>query len=112
MRWRCRSTSSRPARWRPCRGSETQLEPSTPRPFAKTPFAAVRTDGDRDHQGEGDQGADDAAGPAPGGNRQLHGGDRRERPARHVGKDRAVALKMMHTLRDQPVGPQEPAESG
>jgi hypothetical protein len=33
---------------------------------------------------------------------------RRDRSA----KNRAVALKMMRTLRDQPVGPQEPAESG
>jgi hypothetical protein len=91
-------------------GFEKQLEPSTPRPFAKTPFDAVRTV---------------ATGTTKA--RELEERTtllvlRREGIVnytvaivenalrRHSPKDRAVALEMMHTLRDQPVGPPVPPE--
>ncbi len=93
-------------------GFKTQLEPSTPRPFRRTPFAAVQTTATGTTKAreikerttllvlrrEGIVNYTVA----------IVENARRDRSA----KDRAVALKMMHTLRDQPVGPQEPAESG
>lgn len=92
-------------------GFKTQLEPSTPRPFRQTPFDAVQT-------------------TATGTTRAREIKERmtllvlrREgivnytvaivenaRRARSA-KDRAVALKMMHTLRGQPAGPGSQAGS-
>ena len=93
-------------------GFKTQLEPSTPRPFRRTPFAAVQTTATGTTKAreikerttllvlrrEGIVNYTVA----------IVENARRNRSA----KDRATALKMMHTLRDEPVGPQEPAESG
>ena len=86
-------------------GFRTQLEPSTPRPFERTPFAAVQTA---------------ATGTTKA--REIKERTtllvlRREGIVNYTvaivenarrassAKDRAVALKMMRTLRDQPVGP-------
>jgi hypothetical protein len=93
-------------------GFKTQLEPSTPRPFRGPPFAAVQTAATGITKAreikerttllvlrrEGIVNYTVA----------IVENARRDRSA----KNRAVALKMMRTLRDQPVGPQEPAESG
>ena len=93
-------------------GFETPLEPSTPRTFRRTPFAAVQTE---------------ATGTTKA--RELKERTtllvlRREGVVNYTvaivenarrsrsAKGRAVALKMMHTLRDQPVGPKAPPESG
>jgi hypothetical protein len=91
-------------------GFGTQLEPSTPRPFRRTPFAAVQT-------------------VATGTTKARRVKERttlivlrREGIVNYTlaivenarrsqsAKDRAVALKMTHTLRDQPVGPRVPPE--
>jgi hypothetical protein len=92
-------------------GFETPLDPSTPRPFAKTPFVAVQTVAKGTTKGRGIK------------ERATLLVLRREgivnytvaivENARrgHSAKDRAVALKMVHTLRDQPVGPRVPPKS-
>ena len=92
-------------------GFESQLVPSDPRPFRGTPFAAIQTTATGTTKARGIR------------ERTTLLVLRREdtvnytvaivENARHRKsvKDRAVALKMMHTLRDQPVGPRERPES-
>jgi hypothetical protein len=92
-------------------GFETQLEPSTPRPFRRTPFAAVQTVATGTTKARGVK------------ERTTLIVLRREGIVNYTvaivenarlsrsAKDRAVALKMTHTLRDQPVGPPAPAKS-
>jgi hypothetical protein len=91
------------------RGFETQLEPSTPRPFRRTAFAAVQTVATGTTKARGVK------------ERTTLIVLRREGIVNYTvaivenarlsrsAKDRAVALKMTHTLRDQPVGPPAPA---
>ena len=91
-------------------GFDTQLEPSTPRPFRRTPFAAVQTVATGTTKARGVK------------ERTTLIVLRREGIVNYTvaivenarlsrsAKDRAVALKMMHTLRDQPVGPRVPPE--
>jgi hypothetical protein len=91
-------------------GFETQLEPSTPRPFRRTPFAAVQTVATGTTKARGVK------------ERTTLIVLRREGIVNYTmaivenarrstsAKDRAVALKMTHTLRDQPVGPRVPRE--
>ena len=93
-------------------GFETPLEPSTPRAFGRTPFDAVQTTATGTTKAreikerttllvlrrEGVVNYTVA----------IVENARRSRSA----KGRAVALKMMHTLRDQPVDPKPPPESG
>lgn len=93
-------------------GFETNLEPSPPRPFRRTPFDAVQTTATGITKMRGIK------------ERTTLLVLRREgivnytvaiiENARHSrsAKGRALALKMMHTLRDQPVGPKEPPPSG
>jgi hypothetical protein len=93
-------------------GFKKPLEPSTPRPFGGTPFAAVQT------TATGTTKAREIKERATLLVLRREGivnytvaiveNARRARSAR----GRAVALKMMHTLRGQPVGAREPAESG
>lgn len=92
-------------------GFKTQLEPSTPRPFRRTPLAAVQTTATGTTKAreikerttllvlrrEGIVNYTVA----------IVENARRGRSA----KGRAVALKMMHTLRDLPVGPSSQAGS-
>jgi hypothetical protein len=90
-------------------GFETQLEPSTPRPFRRTAFAAVQTVATGTTKARGVK------------ERTTLIVLRREGIVNYTvaivenarlsrsAKDRAVALKMTHTLRDQPVGPPAPA---
>jgi hypothetical protein len=92
-------------------GFETQLEPSTPRPFAPTPFAAVQTVATGTTKARGVK------------ERTMLIVLRREGIVNYTvaivenarrsrsAKDRAVALKMTHTLRDQPIGPPAPPKS-
>ena len=92
-------------------GFEKQLEPSTPRPFTKTPFDAVQTVATGTTEARGLE------------ERTTLLVLRREGIVNYtvaiVGnaqrgysqKDRAVALRMMHTLRDQPVGSRVPRKS-
>jgi hypothetical protein len=92
-------------------GFETQLEPSTPRPFRRTPFAAVHTVATGTTKARGIK------------ERTTLIVLRREEIVNYTvaivenarrsrsAKDRAVALKMTHTLRDQPVGPPAPPTS-
>jgi hypothetical protein len=91
-------------------GFETQLEPSPPRPFRRTPFAAVQTVATGTTKARGVK------------ERTTLIVLRREGVVNYTvaiienarlsrsAKDRAVALKMTHTLRDQPVGPRVPPE--
>jgi hypothetical protein len=91
-------------------GFEKPLEPSTPRPFAKTPFDAVKTVATGTTKARGLE------------ERTTLLVLRREGIVNYIvaivenalrgysPKNRAVALKMMHTLRDQPVGPPVPPE--
>lgn len=91
-------------------GFETRLEPSTPRPFRRTPLAAVQTVGTGTTKERGIK------------ERTTLIVLRREGIVNYTvaivenaqrsrsAKGRAVALKMMHTLRDQPVGPRVPPE--
>lgn len=93
-------------------GFRAPLEPSTPRPFARTPFDAVRTAASGTTKSRGIK------------ERTTLLVLRREGIVNYTvaivqnarrgysGKARAVALKMMHTLRDLPVGSGEPAKSG
>jgi hypothetical protein len=83
-------------------GFETHLEPSTPRPFRRTPFAAVQTVATGTTRARGIK------------ERTTLLVLRREGIVNYTvaivenarrsqsAKDRAVALKMTHTLRDQP----------
>ena len=87
-------------------GFRAPLEPSHPRWFARTPFSAVRTEATGTTRARGIK------------ERTTLLVLRREgivnytvaivQNARrgYLGKERAVALKMLHTLRDQPVDPQ------
>ena len=89
-------------------GFERQLEPSTPLPFRRTPFAAVQTVGTGTTKARGIK------------ERTTLIVLRREGIVNYTvaivenaqrsrsAKNRALALKMMHTLRDQPVGPPVP----
>jgi hypothetical protein len=91
-------------------GFETKLQPSTPRPFRRAPFAAVQTVATGTTKARGIK------------ERTRLIVLRREGIVNYTvaivenarrsysAKDRAVALKMMHTLRDQPVGPRVPPE--
>ena len=93
-------------------GFQTQLEPSTPRPFRQTPFAAVQTAATGTTKAreikerttllvlrrEGIVNYTVA----------IVENARRGRSA----KGRAVALKMMHTLRDLPGRPEQPGRVG
>jgi hypothetical protein len=91
-------------------GFETKLQPSTPRPFRRAPFAAVQTVATGTTKARGIK------------ERTTLIVLRREGIVNYTvaivenarrsysAKDRAVALKMMHTLRDQPVGPRVPPE--
>jgi hypothetical protein len=91
-------------------GFETQLEPRTPRPFRRTPFAAVQTVATGTTKARGVK------------ERTTLIVLRREEIVNYTvaivenarlsrsAKDRAVALKMTHTLRDQSVGPRVPPE--
>jgi hypothetical protein len=87
-------------------GFRAPLEPSPPRAFARTPFDAVRTEATGTTKSRGIR------------ERATLLVLRREgivnytvaivQNARrgYLGRERAVALKMLHTLRDQPVDPQ------
>ena len=89
-------------------GFERRLEPSTPRPFRRTPLAAVQTVGTGTTKARGIK------------ERTTLIVLRREGIVNYTvaivenaqrsrsAKNRALALKMMHTLRDQPVGPPVP----
>jgi hypothetical protein len=91
-------------------GFEKPLEPSTPRPFANTPFDAVKTVATGTTKARGLE------------ERATLLVLRREGIVNYTvaivenalreysPRNRAVALKMMHTLRDQPVGPPVPPE--
>jgi hypothetical protein len=93
-------------------GFESQLVPSAPRPFRQTPFTAVQTSATGITKARGLK------------ERATLLVLRREgvvnytvaivENARHrrSAKGRATALKMMHTLREQAVAPEEPLESG
>jgi hypothetical protein len=86
-------------------GFEKPLEPSPPQPFGKTPFAAVKTMATGTTKGRGLE------------ERATLLVLRREGIVTYTAaivenaqrarsdKNRAVAMKMMHTLRGQPVGP-------
>jgi hypothetical protein len=90
-------------------GFKTPLQPSTPRPFEETPFDAVQTTATgTTHRGIEErtrllvlrrEGIVNYTVAIVANARR---GDSRQ--------NRAVTTKMMHTLRDQPVGPREAAE--
>lgn len=90
-------------------GFETQLQPGTPRPFRRTPFAAVQTVATGTTKARGVKERTTLIVL-----RQeeivnytvaIVENARRSRSA----KDRALALKMIQMLRDQPVGPRVPS---
>ena len=91
-------------------GFETQLQPSAPRPFRRTPFAAAQTVATGTTKARGIKERTTLIVLRRDGivnyTMAIVENARRSRSA----KDRAVALKMTHTLRDQPVGPRVPPE--
>jgi hypothetical protein len=93
-------------------GFETNLEPSPPRPFRRTPFDAVQTTATGITKMRGLKERTTLLVLRREGivnyTVAIIENARRGRSA----KGRAVALKVMHTLRDQPVSPNEPPPSG
>jgi hypothetical protein len=91
-------------------GFETRLQPSTPRPFRRTPFAAVQTVATGTTKARGIKERTTLVVLRREGivnySVAIVENAQRSRSA----KSRAVALKMMHTLRDQPVGARVPPE--
>jgi hypothetical protein len=92
-------------------GFKTQLEPSPPRPFPKTPFAAVRTVATGTTKGRGIKERITLLVLRREGivnyTVAIAGNARRS----YSRKDRAVAFEMVRTLRDQPVGGQVPPKA-
>jgi hypothetical protein len=93
-------------------GFETDLEPSSPRPFRRTPFDAVQTTATGITRMRGIKERTTLLVLRREGivnyTVAIIENARRDRSA----KGRALALKMMHTLRDLPVGTKDPPASG
>ena len=91
-------------------GFETQLQPSTPRPFRRTPFAAVQTVATGITKARGVKERTTLIVLRREGTINYTVAILENARRSHSAKDRAVALKMTHTLRDQPIGPRVPPE--
>jgi hypothetical protein len=92
-------------------GFESQLVPSDPRPFQGTPFDAVQTTATGTTQARGIKERTTLLVLRREGVVNYTVAIVENAQRRKSLNDRAVALKMMHTLRDQPVGPRERPES-
>jgi hypothetical protein len=91
-------------------GFETQLEPSTPRPFRRTPLAAVQSVATGTTKARGVKERTTLIVLRREGTINYTVAILENARRSHSAKDRAVALKMTHTLRDQPIGPRVPPE--
>ena len=92
-------------------GFRTPLEPSTPRPFAKTPFDAVQTAATGTTKSRGLKERTRLIVLRREGIVNYTVAIAQHARGGHSAKDSAVAVKMVRTLRNQPVGPPVPAKS-
>jgi hypothetical protein len=87
-------------------GFRAPLEPSPPRAFARTPFDAVRTEATGTTKSRGIRERTTLLVLRREGIVNYTVAIVQNARRRYLGRERAVALKMVHTLRDQPVDPE------